>query len=121
MPTCNGSSLRCALRWPEVGAPMAKRCFDLVCAGLGLVLLAPLLASIALWIKLDSRGPVFFRQQRVGRFGALFSIHKFRTMRAESFPQSQRAFERMLSLPIYTRMTDADVQRVADTVRRALD
>ena len=41
-------------------------------------------------------------------------------LRAESFPHSQRAYERMLSLPIYTRMTDADVQRVAAAVRRAL-
>jgi len=59
---------------------MAKRAFDLVCAALGLVLLAPLLLGIALWIKLDSRGPVFFRQQRVGRRGVPFRIHKFRTM-----------------------------------------
>ncbi|MBC8056442.1 MAG: DegT/DnrJ/EryC1/StrS family aminotransferase, partial [Rhizobiales bacterium] len=41
-------------------------------------------------------------------------------LRAEAFPDSQRAYERMLSLPIYTRMTDADVQRVVDAVRRAL-
>ncbi len=64
--------------------PMAKRLFDLICAGLGLVLLAPLLLGIAFWIKLDSRGPVFFRQQRVGRFGASFRIHKFRTMREDA-------------------------------------
>jgi lipopolysaccharide/colanic/teichoic acid biosynthesis glycosyltransferase len=63
---------------------MAKRLFDLVCAGAGLVLLAPLLLGIALWIRLDSRGPVFFRQQRVGRFGAPFHIHKFRTMREDA-------------------------------------
>ena len=63
---------------------MAKRAFDLVCAGLGLVLLAPLLLGIALWIKLDSRGPVFFRQQRVGRRGVPFRIHKFRTMVADA-------------------------------------
>ena len=63
---------------------MAKRLFDLLCAGAGLVLLAPLLFGIALWIKLDSRGPVFFRQQRVGRFGAPFRIHKFRTMRVDA-------------------------------------
>lgn len=60
---------------------MAKRCFDLVCAGLGLLALAPALALIALWIKLDSSGPVLFRQQRVGRHGKLFFIHKFRTMK----------------------------------------
>jgi lipopolysaccharide/colanic/teichoic acid biosynthesis glycosyltransferase len=59
---------------------MAKRLFDIVLAGLGLLLLSPLLVGIALWIKLDSRGPVFFRQERVGRFGVPFRIHKFRTM-----------------------------------------
>ncbi|MDE2094613.1 MAG: sugar transferase [Burkholderiales bacterium] len=63
---------------------MSKRLFDLLCAGAGLVLLAPLLLGIALWIKLDTPGPVFFRQQRVGRFGALFRIHKFRSMRADT-------------------------------------
>ena len=63
---------------------MAKRLLDLLGAGLGLLLLAPLLVGIAVWIKLDSRGPVFFRQLRVGRFGAPFRIHKFRTMRADA-------------------------------------
>ena len=60
---------------------MHKRLFDLVCASTGVLLLAPLLLAVALWIKLDSRGPVLFRQQRVGRFGVPFRIHKFRTMR----------------------------------------
>jgi lipopolysaccharide/colanic/teichoic acid biosynthesis glycosyltransferase len=59
---------------------MAKRLFDLVVAGLGLVLLAPVLLAIAAWVKLDTRGPVFFRQERVGRYGKPFRIHKFRTM-----------------------------------------
>jgi lipopolysaccharide/colanic/teichoic acid biosynthesis glycosyltransferase len=59
---------------------MAKRLFDVVCAALGLLLLSPLLLGIALWIKIDSPGPVFFRQERVGRFGRPFRIHKFRTM-----------------------------------------
>jgi lipopolysaccharide/colanic/teichoic acid biosynthesis glycosyltransferase len=65
---------------------MGKRTFDLLCAGAGLLLLSPLLLGIALWIKLDSPGPVFFRQQRVGRFGVPFRIHKFRSM-AESAAQ----------------------------------
>ncbi len=60
---------------------MAKRVFDLTLATLGLLLLSPLLLGIALWIKLDSPGPVFFRQTRVGRHGVPFRIHKFRTMR----------------------------------------
>ena len=59
---------------------MAKRLFDLVCSALGLLLLAPLLLVIALWIKFDSPGPALFRQTRVGRFGVPFTIHKFRTM-----------------------------------------
>ncbi len=60
---------------------MAKRVFDVLVAGFGLLLLAPLLLLIALVVKLDSPGPVFFRQERVGRAGRTFRIHKFRTMR----------------------------------------
>ena len=59
---------------------MAKRLFDVIIAATALLLLAPLLLCLAVAIKLDSPGPVFFRQQRVGRFGVPFSIHKFRTM-----------------------------------------
>jgi lipopolysaccharide/colanic/teichoic acid biosynthesis glycosyltransferase len=58
----------------------SKRLFDLFWATAGLLLLWPLLVLIALWIKLDDRGPVLFRQQRVGRRGELFHILKFRTM-----------------------------------------
>lgn len=63
---------------------MAKRVFDLLAAALALVALCPLLLLIALWVKLDSPGPVLFRQQRVGRHGREFSIHKFRTMVADA-------------------------------------
>jgi lipopolysaccharide/colanic/teichoic acid biosynthesis glycosyltransferase len=61
---------------------MRKRLFDLLVALPALLLLAPLLLLLALWIKLDSPGPVFFRQERVGRHGVPFRIHKFRSMRA---------------------------------------
>ena len=60
---------------------MAKRLFDLTASAFGLLLLSPVLLLMALAIKLDSPGPVFFRQVRVGRHGAEFRIHKFRTMR----------------------------------------
>lgn len=59
---------------------MLKRTFDLVSASVGLVVLSPVLLLVAAWIKLDSPGPVFYRQVRVGRFGVPFRIHKFRTM-----------------------------------------
>lgn len=59
---------------------MVKRLFDWLTSGLGLLLLSPVLLVLALWIKLDSPGPVFFRQERVGWGSQLFRIHKFRTM-----------------------------------------
>jgi len=60
---------------------VAKRLFDLVGAALALALLSPLLLLAALAVRLDTPGPVFFRQERVGRGGVPFRIHKFRTMR----------------------------------------
>jgi exopolysaccharide biosynthesis polyprenyl glycosylphosphotransferase len=57
-----------------------KRCFDLLGAAIGLLAVAPLMIAIAIAIKLDSRGPVFFRQRRVGRHGKHFEVLKFRTM-----------------------------------------
>jgi lipopolysaccharide/colanic/teichoic acid biosynthesis glycosyltransferase len=69
---------------------MVKRTLDIAMAVLALLLLAPLLLLAAAAIKLDSPGPVFYRQQRVGRGGRLFRIHKFRTMRhnpADAGPQ----------------------------------
>jgi len=63
---------------------MAKRLFDLLGATVALGLLAPLLVLVALAVRLDSAGPVFFRQERVGRGGVPFRIHKFRTMRVDA-------------------------------------
>jgi lipopolysaccharide/colanic/teichoic acid biosynthesis glycosyltransferase len=60
---------------------MLKRLIDLLASAAGLLLLCGPGLLVALAIKLDSPGPVFFRQQRVGRGGRLFAIHKFRTMR----------------------------------------
>jgi lipopolysaccharide/colanic/teichoic acid biosynthesis glycosyltransferase len=57
-----------------------KRTFDLVGASLGLLAIAPVWLAIVIAIKLDSRGPVFFRQKRVGRHGKHFEVFKFRTM-----------------------------------------
>lgn len=68
---------------------MAKRLFDLLAAAIGLALLALPGLVLALLIKLDSPGPVFFRQERVGRHGRTFRIHKFRTMRVGAERQGQ--------------------------------
>lgn len=59
---------------------MLKRIFDIVSSGMTLIVLAPVFFGVALWIRLDSRGPIFFVQQRVGVNGIPFKIFKFRTM-----------------------------------------
>jgi len=57
-----------------------KRLFDFTASFFGLILLAPIFVLSALWIMIDSKGPIFFRQERVGFQGINFRIHKFRTM-----------------------------------------
>ena len=57
-----------------------KRVFDVIASGIGLLLLSPLFMVLAIWIKLDSEGPVFFRQVRVGKNNKDFRIFKFRSM-----------------------------------------
>ena len=61
-----------------------KRLFDIVASGLGLIVLSPIFLILAIWIKLDSKGPVFYRQVRVGRHNKDFRIFKFRSMRVGS-------------------------------------
>lgn len=60
---------------------MVKRLFDIVASACGLIVLSPLFFIVAVWIKLDSAGPVFYRQVRVGRYNKDFKIFKFRSMR----------------------------------------
>jgi exopolysaccharide biosynthesis polyprenyl glycosylphosphotransferase len=84
-----------------------SRAFNLVVAVLGLIVLAPVLALIALAIKLDSPGPVFFVQARVGRRGRLFRLVKFRTMRPVSGATSE-----------WARDNEARVTRVGRWLRR---
>lgn len=61
-----------------------KRLFDFVASGLGMIVLSPLFLILAIWVRLDSPGPVFYRQTRVGRNNKDFRIFKFRTMRVGS-------------------------------------
>jgi lipopolysaccharide/colanic/teichoic acid biosynthesis glycosyltransferase len=86
---------------------LSKRLFDLVIASVGLVLLAPLLLGAALWIRLDSAGPVLFRQERVGRGGRVFRIHKLRTMHVGAPQQG----------PAITTHGDARVTRAGRLLR----
>jgi exopolysaccharide biosynthesis polyprenyl glycosylphosphotransferase len=69
---------------------LLKRAFDLVCTAIGLVFVGPVIAAIALAVRLDSKGPIFFRQVRVGRDGRPFRIYKFRSMVVDAEQQKER-------------------------------
>jgi exopolysaccharide biosynthesis polyprenyl glycosylphosphotransferase len=98
---------------------VVKRATDIVGAGLGLLLLAPLFALIALAIRLDSRGPVLFRQARRGRGGSTFRIAKFRTMTADA--ETQRFDLGQLNEvtgPLFKMRSDPRITRVGGFLRR---
>jgi exopolysaccharide biosynthesis polyprenyl glycosylphosphotransferase len=100
-----------------------KRGFDLIGALVGLLAVAPLMIAIAIAIKLDSRGPVFFRQQRVGRHGKRFDMLKFRTMvpGAEEMKDSLRHRNEAME-GLFKIAEDPRVTRVGRLLRRsALD
>jgi lipopolysaccharide/colanic/teichoic acid biosynthesis glycosyltransferase len=84
--------------------------FDLLVASMALLLLSPPMLALALWIKLDSPGPVFFRQERVGQQGRLFRIHKFRSMRADAvgLPLTVGADNRITRAGSFLRRTRLD-------------
>jgi exopolysaccharide biosynthesis polyprenyl glycosylphosphotransferase len=112
------------------GARILKRTFDLIIAALASVLLLPLWLLIALLIKLDSRGPVFYTQERVGMDGRLFLLYKFRTMKAGADPELHREYQKAFiagraeaqvgndSKPTYKLLTDPRITRVGKLLRR---
>ncbi len=87
---------------------MLKRLFDIFFAGLGLIILSPFFLIIAVWIKLDSKGPVFYRGLRAGLHGKPFRIFKFRSMvvDAEHIGSSS------------TSKNDSRVTRVGEFIRK---
>ncbi|ERT13845.1 sugar transferase [Photorhabdus temperata] len=66
-----------------------KIVFDFTASSIGLIILSPILIAIAIWIKIDSEGPIFFRQKRVGQYNKDFYIHKFRSMTTGSEQKGQ--------------------------------
>lgn len=63
---------------------ISKRIFDILFSSVGLIILSPILLVVAILIKLDSKGPVFFKQKRIGQYERPFYIYKFRTMVTEA-------------------------------------
>ena len=86
-----------------------KRFFDVIFSLLGLIILSPLFLVVSLMIKLDSRGPVFYRQERLGMNGRVFKIYKFRTMVKDA--------EKMGS-GLFTHENDPRITRVGRFLRR---
>ncbi|HEX2038388.1 MAG TPA: sugar transferase [Acidimicrobiales bacterium] len=102
------------------GRPVAaKRAFDLVVAGAVLVAVAPLLVLVALAVKLDSPGPVLYRQERVGRRGRRFTMLKFRSMVADAeAQQAALAAANEADGPLFKVRHDPRVTRVGRVLRR---
>ncbi len=99
-----------------------KRSFDIVVGSLGLIALAPLMALAAVAIKLDSRGPVFFRQLRVGRHGKQFRIFKFRTMVPDAEAMKDSLRHRNEAEGLFKIADDPRITRVGRLLRgSALD
>ncbi|MFZ4719504.1 MAG: sugar transferase [Ilumatobacteraceae bacterium] len=97
---------------------LAKRVFDLVVAGVLLVLASPVLALVALAIKLGDRGPVFFLQERIGRNGTSFKVFKFRSMYVDAEERlAALAADNERSGPLFKMQADPRVTRVGRWLR----
>jgi len=92
----------------KLSVPAWKRALDIAASALGLVLLSPFFVVTALLIKLDSKGPVFFCQERIGQGGRAFLIYKFRTMVADAALKGGQL----------TAPNDSRVTRVGQTLRK---
>lgn len=87
----------------------SKRAFDVIAASLGLLVLIPLLPLVALAIYMEDRGPIFYQQTRVGRFGKPFSVYKLRTMVVDAEPDG----------PVWATEGDNRVTRVGRLLRKS--
>lgn len=108
----------------DVGTPwvygLCKRLLDVVVGGLILALLIPIIPLIAIMIKLDSPGPVFFKQDRVGRLGRVFTFYKFRSMQrgAETRKQDVETLNEQEG-PVFKMRSDPRVTSVGGFLRRS--
>jgi exopolysaccharide biosynthesis polyprenyl glycosylphosphotransferase len=105
---------------PAIGQRRLKRSLDVLGAALGLLALAPLFAAVAVAVKLESRGPVFFRQSRVGRHGRPFGMFKFRSMvvDAEARRAALEAQNEHKRGPVFKITHDPRITRVGRWIRR---
>jgi exopolysaccharide biosynthesis polyprenyl glycosylphosphotransferase len=95
-----------------------KRCFDVIVAVAALILLSPLLLAVAVAIKLTSRGPILFRQTRVGRHGRDFEVLKFRTMVSDADQRKQELADLNQAAPMFKIANDPRTTRIGQFLRR---
>lgn len=96
-----------------------KRMLDIVCAALALVVLAPLLLGVAIAIRLESRGPILFKQVRVGLHGACFDFLKFRSMVVDADSLKDKLLkENEMNGPVFKMKNDPRVTRVGRFIRK---
>lgn len=98
---------------------IAKRITDIVCSLAGLIVLSPILLITAIAIKMDSKGPIFFKQDRVGKDERIFSMYKFRSMvvNAEELKKSLEK-ENEMSGPMFKMKKDPRITRVGRFIRK---
>ena len=96
-----------------------KRIIDIIGAGLGLILLSPIIAIVACAVKVTSKGPIFFSQKRVGKNGELFEMYKFRSMvvNAEELKEDLEEQNEM-SGPMFKIKDDPRVTKVGKFIRK---
>lgn len=109
-----------AWRMTVAGSYAAKRVLDVVGSLLGMILLSPVYLAIAAAVKLTSRGPVFFSQVRVGRYGRHFRFYKFRSMRVDAEAQKAALLDRNESKDgvIFKMKDDPRITKVGRFLRR---
>lgn len=109
-----------AWRMTVAGSYAAKRVLDVVGSLLGMILLLPVYLAIAAAVKLTSRGPVFFSQVRVGRYGRHFRFYKFRSMRVDAEAQKAALLDRNESKDgvIFKMKDDPRITKVGRFLRR---
>lgn len=98
---------------------ICKRTIDIIGAGLGLILLSPIIAVVACAVKFTSKGPVFFSQKRVGKNGELFEMYKFRSMvvNAEELKENLEEQNEM-SGPMFKIKDDPRITKVGKFIRK---
>lgn len=98
---------------------ICKRTIDIIGAGLGLILLSPIIAIVACAVKVTSRGPIFFSQKRVGKNGELFEMYKFRSMVVNAEELKEKLEEQNeMSGPMFKIKDDPRVTKVGKFIRK---